>query len=183
MPLLSGKIRRCLEPFINDKKNSTRRTYLKASGDLLIGFSGGLGSTVLLDLIHRIYFPSKIESERRAELLKGGTAHPRNEMVWQKTRVCYIEVCSAFPNVSLHPFPTFPVPIDQTSPVSQMKDRTEDVRAVLEKYEPFEFFPLRLEDAFSDEWWKKVGGKPSQALAIDITNEGVSQSVQTQKKC
>ncbi|THV07395.1 hypothetical protein K435DRAFT_825628 [Dendrothele bispora CBS 962.96] len=152
MPLLTGKIRRNLEPFINEKGDGSRRRYLKASGNLLIGISGGLGSTVLLDLISRMYFPSQMESQKRTELLKGGTAHPRNEMVWQKAVVCYVEVCSAFPN---------------------MKDRTEDVRTLVKTYEQFEFTPLRLEDAFDRKWWAEVGGKPSPDLFVDPTNEAL----------
>jgi len=108
MPLLTGKIRRNLEPSINGKGDGSRRRYLKASGSLLIGLSGGLGSTVLLDLISRMYFPDQRESEKRVELLKGGTAHPRNELVWQKAAVCYVEVCSAFPDVSYFSL-TFPL--------------------------------------------------------------------------
>ncbi|KAH9013256.1 hypothetical protein EDB84DRAFT_1444327 [Lactarius hengduanensis] len=49
-----------------------RRGALKPSGSLLVGFSGGLGSTVLLDLVHKIYC-AKSEGEE----LKGGKEHPR----------------------------------------------------------------------------------------------------------
>jgi len=54
-----------------------------------------------------------------------------------------------------------------------MKDRTEDVRAIVERYEPFEFIPLRLEDAFDKNWWARVGGEPGSDITVDTTDEGV----------
>ncbi|KAH9037903.1 hypothetical protein EDB85DRAFT_568705 [Lactarius pseudohatsudake] len=62
-----------------------RRGALKPSGSLLVGFSGGLGSTVLLDLVHKIYC-AKSESEE----LKGGKEHPRRNRVWKKIYVCFV---------------------------------------------------------------------------------------------
>ncbi|KAG6862558.1 hypothetical protein C0995_000106 [Termitomyces sp. Mi166 len=54
----------------------------------------------------------------------------------------------------------------------QRKDRTEDVRAVVEKYEGLTFIPIRVEDAFSREWWDNVGGKlDPDNLGLDLTNE------------
>jgi cytoplasmic tRNA 2-thiolation protein 2 len=67
---------------------------MKAPGNLLIGFSGGLGSTVLLDLISKVYFSPGMETK-----LRGGTDHPRNTSVWNEATVCYVEICSAFPGV------------------------------------------------------------------------------------
>lgn len=56
----------------------------------------------------------------------------------------------------------------------QTRDRTEEVRAVVEKYSHFEFLPLRIEDAFDDAWWLKVGGQQSQShLGVDLADEGV----------
>lgn len=56
-----------------------------------------------------------------------------------------------------------------------MKDNTEAVRAVVQKYEQLNFVPLRIEDAFDGAWWEQVGGKPTQSeLGMDVTNEGQS---------
>jgi cytoplasmic tRNA 2-thiolation protein 2 len=70
---------------------------MKAPGDLLIGISGGLGSTVLLDLVSKVYFsPERLVGPERKSR---GTDHPRNASVWNKAAVCYIEICNAFPEV------------------------------------------------------------------------------------
>lgn len=75
---------------------------LKASGNLLLGFSGGLGSTILLDVIHQHYIaPVTTIVDGKP---KGGKDHPRNDQVWGKVYVCYVEPCAAFPEVSIrHP--------------------------------------------------------------------------------
>ena len=55
-----------------------------------------------------------------------------------------------------------------------MRDRTEEVRAVVEKYDGFKFIPLRIEDAFDSSWWAKMGRKPLKSdLALDLANEGI----------
>lgn len=77
---------------MNAEANGPRRAALKASGNLLMGFSGGLGSTVLLDLVSQCYFTNRTSS-------KGGKEHPRHARVWPKAAVCYIELCNAFPGV------------------------------------------------------------------------------------
>ena len=72
--------------------STSKKSKLTASGNLTIGFSGGLGSTVLLDIIHQCYFRHKAE-------IKGGKSHPRNERIWQKAFVCYVDSHNAFPEV------------------------------------------------------------------------------------
>lgn len=60
----------------------------------------------------------------------------------------------------------------------QQKDKTEEIRSLVESYagSPFEFLPLRLEDAFDPEWWVRVSGgrlsDSARSLGLDITNEG-----------
>jgi cytoplasmic tRNA 2-thiolation protein 2 len=71
---------------------------VKASGNLLVGFSGGLGSTVLLDLLSKVYFLQAQPTASDAKQ-KGGKDNPRNARVWNKASVCYVEVCNAFPGV------------------------------------------------------------------------------------
>ena len=91
-PLISTKFRQALEPHINHVATGSRRGALKSSGDLLIGFSGGLGSSVLLDLVHKVYCTSV-----GGDASKGGREHPRRNRVWKKIHVCYVEMCDAFP--------------------------------------------------------------------------------------
>lgn len=55
-----------------------------------------------------------------------------------------------------------------------MRDRTDEVRTVVEGYDRFEFIPLRIEDAFDSSWWEKTGGRPlGLDLGVNITNEGL----------
>jgi len=59
-----------------------------------------------------------------------------------------------------------------------MRDRTEDVRLIVDQYDGFQFIPLRLEDAFDPSWWAKVGGNPGNMdLGVDVTNEGTSSDI------
>ncbi|KAF7374864.1 Cytoplasmic tRNA 2-thiolation protein 2 [Mycena sanguinolenta] len=143
-PNVTTKFKRILEPTIN--ANGTRKKGFKPAGNLCVGFSGGLGSTVLLDLISDCYY----SIPKGEDALKGGKDHPRNAGVWKKATVCYVEICNALPGT---------------------RDRTEEVRAVVEQYPHFTFLPLRLEDAFDDAWWKKVGGQRSEShLSVDLAN-------------
>ncbi|KAF8206394.1 hypothetical protein K438DRAFT_1917779 [Mycena galopus ATCC 62051] len=151
-PNVTLKFKRILEPTIN--ANGTRKKGFKPAGNLCIGFSGGLGSTVLLDLISDCYY-STLKGE---EALKGGKDHPRHAGVWKKATVCYVEICNALPGT---------------------RDRTEEVRAIVQQYEHFTFAPLRIEDAFDDAWWHKVGGRRSEShLQVDLANEELVMSSQ-----
>jgi hypothetical protein len=93
LPLVTHKFRRGLEPSINPA--GQRRSVLKPSGNLLVGFSGGLGSTVLLDMIYRCYYS---EESKLSNQEKGGKDYPRND-VWKRVSVCWVDVCEAFPEV------------------------------------------------------------------------------------
>lgn len=103
-PLISAKFRKTLEPHINLQADGPRRSALKPAGDLLVGLSGSLGSTVLLDLVHRTYL-----APRGATDEYGGKSHPRKDKVWKKIRVCYVELCDAFPGVSHSPCTAYEV--------------------------------------------------------------------------
>ena len=69
----------------------------------------------------------------------------------------------------------------------QQKDRTEEIRSIVENYagSPFEFIPLRLEDAFDPEWWVRIGraslSESARSLGLDMTDEGSLQRF-SQKK-
>lgn len=149
--MIAAKFRRSLEPSINPVPDGPRRKA-KASGNLLVGLSGGLGSTVLLDLVYQSYLSTQelpISDDMRKP--KGGKDHPRHLSVWPQAAVCYVETCSAFQG---------------------MRDRTDEIRAVVKRYNKLDFISLRIEDAFSDDWWKGIGGPPlPQDLGIDVTNE------------
>ena len=98
--MVAAKFRRSLEPSINLTPDGSRRKALKASGNLLLGFSGGLGSTVLLDLVNQSYF-SVQEPPSDTGKPRGGKDHPRNSSVWPKAAACYVETCSLFSGVRL----------------------------------------------------------------------------------
>lgn len=96
---MTTKFRRILDPHINESQESSRRAALKASGNLLVGFSGGLGSTVLLDVLARNYFPQKQIQAAEKGKGGGGRSHPRNKRIWEKAYACYVELSGAFPEV------------------------------------------------------------------------------------
>jgi cytoplasmic tRNA 2-thiolation protein 2 len=55
-----------------------------------------------------------------------------------------------------------------------MRDRTDDIRVAVEKYDRFEFIPLRIENAFDAQWWNGVGGQNNHRdLVADISHEGI----------
>lgn len=132
---------------MNPKPDGPRRTTLKPAGNLLVGFSGGLGSTVLLDLVHRCY----VSMDESTMPVDGGKLHPRHEQVWKKVTVCYVEICDAFPG---------------------MQDRTAEIADLIARHKGLEFVPLRLQDAFNERWLTEAGGRPeSVSVHIDITKE------------
>jgi len=97
-PMVTIKFRRALEPHVNANAGTSKRPKLKASGSLVLGFSGGLGSSVLLDLVHKTYFSSQSPKHDNG-VARGGINHPRNTTVWTSCAVCYVEGSSAFPGV------------------------------------------------------------------------------------
>ncbi|CAE6415688.1 unnamed protein product [Rhizoctonia solani] len=136
---LGNKFRRCLEPTINADQPSTPlgsrgvplRPVLKAAGNLLIGFSGGSGSSLLLDLIHETYFtPAQLDPTR------GTKAKSKRENVWPTAHVAFIDTSAAYPGAP---------------------DRTEDARRLVARYPRFEFIPLRIEGTFDPLWAQSVG--------------------------
>ena len=94
-PLITTKFRQAFEPHINRVSTGPRRGALKPSGGLLIAFSGGLGPSVVLDLVHRVYCANVGSDE-----LKGGKEHPRRNRVWERIHVCYVETSDVFPEAS-----------------------------------------------------------------------------------
>lgn len=118
---MSTRFRKVLGPTINaggrapksaNARGGRLRGLLKASGSLVIGHSGGLGSTVLLDLVARSYFYRSTNAAAQAggDSSALGTEHPRNKAkdddnsadVWKgNPAVCYVEVASVIPGVRL----------------------------------------------------------------------------------
>ncbi|KAI6042505.1 hypothetical protein EDC04DRAFT_960524 [Pisolithus marmoratus] len=148
-PLVMVKFRRALEPHVNANAGTSKRPKLKASGSLILGFSGGLGSAVLLDLVYKSYFAGR---PRNGDP-RGGVNHPRNANVWTTCAVCYIEVSSALP---------------------EARDSTEEIQGALASYADLEFIPLRLEDAFDESWWCRMTGKADMSqLALELGKDGL----------
>ncbi|KAI0749411.1 hypothetical protein C8Q80DRAFT_1218582 [Daedaleopsis nitida] len=149
IPLITHKFRRTLEPTVNPKSDGPRRTALKPAGNLLLGFSGGLGSSVLLDLVHRCY----VSLDKSTMPADGGRDHPRHERVWKRITVCYVEVCDAFPG---------------------MQDRTDEIAQFVARYHDLDFVCLRIQDAFDRTWWEKIGGKmPASTKGVSLTDEAL----------
>ncbi|KIJ11958.1 hypothetical protein PAXINDRAFT_177237 [Paxillus involutus ATCC 200175] len=152
-PLVTLKFRRALEPLVNAHSGTSKRPKLKASGSLTLGFSGGLGSSVLLDILYKTYFANQPPSVDPSGEPRGGANHPRNTNVWSSCAVCYVEVCNAF---------------------NETRDRTEEIRTALAPYPKLDFIPLRLEDAFDQSWWSKVAAAPDQSqLALELGKDGL----------
>jgi cytoplasmic tRNA 2-thiolation protein 2 len=66
----------------------------------------------------------------------------------------------------------------------QSKDKIEEAREVVKQYSTengfeFDFIPVKIEDAFNQEWWVSLGeGDVSSAvrsLGIDISDECIVQ--------
>ena len=56
-----------------------------------------------------------------------------------------------------------------------MRDRTPDVERLVAKYKGLDFVPLRIQDAFSAEWWGKVHASREEAsFSVDMSSEGES---------
>ncbi|TBU40163.1 hypothetical protein BD309DRAFT_1003270 [Dichomitus squalens] len=148
-PLTTHKFRRALEPNVNAKPDGPRKTALKPAGTLLVGFSGGLGSSVLLDLVYKCY----VALDKSTMPAEGGRDHPRHERVWKKITVCYVEVCDAFPGTP---------------------DRTEDVTQFVSRYDELQLATLRIQDAFDPAWWEKIGGRMSFAdIGVSLADEAL----------
>ncbi|KAI5986526.1 hypothetical protein EDD15DRAFT_2298204 [Pisolithus albus] len=151
-PLVTVKFRKALEPHVNANTGTSKRPKLKASGSLILGFSGGLGSAVLLDLVYKSYLAGHRPTNENGDP-RGGINHPRNANVWTTCAVCYVEVSSAFP---------------------EAHDSTEEIRSTLASYANLEFIPLRLEDAFDASWWCKVTGSSDMSqLALELGKDGL----------
>jgi cytoplasmic tRNA 2-thiolation protein 2 len=61
----------------------------------MIGFSGGLGSTVLLDLVKACYF-----THMDAAMSKGGKEHPRKSgRAWGRAIVCFVDCSEGYARV------------------------------------------------------------------------------------
>ncbi|EFI27902.1 hypothetical protein CC1G_14393 [Coprinopsis cinerea okayama7 len=164
-PLIVTRFKKTLEPVVNPKPDGPRKKALKANGSLVIGFSGGLGSSVLLDLVSKTYFSGPPTTTKENGQMRGGAAHPKNRTgadsgVWKgKPAVCYVELASVIP---------------------EGKDKTEEVRKTVQRYSAsdgfeFEFVPLRIEDAFDDTWWARFGGidlsTAARSYGADIADE------------
>ncbi|KIY52409.1 hypothetical protein FISHEDRAFT_63791 [Fistulina hepatica ATCC 64428] len=141
--LVATKFRRAIQHCVEGPPTTNKRKTLKASGNILVAFSGGPGSSVLLDLIYRSYFA-------KHETIKGGTKHPRNARVWDEGAVVYVETGAAYPDAV---------------------DCTSEIQRAIDKYPLLSFVPLRLEHAFDTSWWSSVDGRPTRSAAVDLATE------------
>lgn len=124
---------------------------MKAAGNLGIAWSGGLGSTVLLDLVYHAYY-----APRSSSVEEGGTQHPRHTSTapWDKAFVFYVQTASAVPDAKI---------------------RTETARSYIEDKYPgaFEFVGVKVEDAFDQAWWQSVSGSTSRDMLVDLGSDSL----------
>ena len=62
-------------------------------------------------------------------------------------------------------------------PEPQEKDRREKIHEIVSSAgNPFEYIPLRLEDAFDPGWWDRIGGgnigTSARVLGLNMSDEG-----------
>ncbi|KAJ7593090.1 hypothetical protein C8J56DRAFT_490456 [Mycena floridula] len=160
--IVGGRVRAALSPSsVGKASRGPKRKSGKSSQreNVLIALSGGLSSTVMLDLVERCCFRSgedaglDLDAQDLEQVKKGGTAHPRNNNMWKKGYICYVEVCGAF---------------------DEMPDKTEAVRDMVgSRYgTTFDFVPLRLEDAFDSAFLEFSGN-----LSMDPSVESLPISL------
>ncbi|KAG8955883.1 hypothetical protein FRC04_006330 [Tulasnella sp. 424] len=149
-PTVDLKFRRALAQLLNPSGQRRSKAPTQqagssqdAEGNLLLGFSGGIGSAILLDMVARRYIEDADENAVSDER-KSGAEGKRRPSVWKKIRVAYVEQCSAYENTS---------------------ERVEEVRRIVARYPEFELIIARLEDAFDTEWWIKQGLAPDAATS------------------
>lgn len=89
-PLNEGRVR--------TKKAKRATSTQSTTGDLLLAYSGGIGSAILLDLVWSRYIagaddnPEKVIVERSVN---------RRPSIWNKIRVAYVEQAAAYDGVRL----------------------------------------------------------------------------------
>lgn len=104
-PTVSLKFRKSLAQMLNpnEKTKKAKGNFTEehsSAGDLLLGFSGGIGSTILLDMVWRRYILDADEKGSNSTNVGAETLR-RRPSVWKTIRVAYVEQCAARPNVSL----------------------------------------------------------------------------------
>jgi hypothetical protein len=88
--LTSRDFRSCFTPLITNKFRRTMETEADSpTKSFLIGFSGSLESSVLLDLVNITYLARQGRGKKYSSLKEGTTV----------AKVCYVETCGAYPNV------------------------------------------------------------------------------------
>ena len=91
---VQSKFRRSLDPTINQSSIGPR-SKLKVAGHLCLGFSGGIGSSVLLDLVYSSFFEDDMEEKRKTK----GEKYPAKARVWEKAYVVWIDLSCIYPEV------------------------------------------------------------------------------------
>ena len=151
-PFVLTKFRRCLDPTINASPTG-RKKALKASGNVMVGHSGGLGSAILLDILTRIYL-SRGTINGTTE--KGGSSHPRNEPVWKTAYICHVDVSETLPEVC-YAQPFFRRQEISCPCIQSEKYSHDDIQSLHQHQCPdIQFLSVRLEDAFDWKWWRSI---------------------------
>jgi hypothetical protein len=91
--LAAAKFRKCIQPPLETfpplPPSTSGVEPPRPERIALLAYSGGIGSATLLDLFHHNYYGTG--------KAKGGS---KRKDIWKKARVCYVETCGAFSEVS-----------------------------------------------------------------------------------
>ncbi|KAG9005418.1 hypothetical protein FRB93_009724 [Tulasnella sp. JGI-2019a] len=156
---VSLKFRKALAQLLNQnektKKAKTREDH--NAGDLILGFSGGIGSAILLDMVWRRYI---LDADEKQGIDATSGSEKRRPSVWKKIRVVYVEQCAAYSNLS---------------------DRSSEVRRIIDKYPEYQLTVLRIENAFDSTWWTSHGdvnhNSSGHDLGLDISSLSLTRGV------
>ena len=53
------------------------------------------------------------------------------------------------------------------------------MRDAVARYDGIEFIPLRIQDAFDPDWWKRTTGNEVEDAFMDLSTEGARETVFT----
>ncbi|KZS92598.1 hypothetical protein SISNIDRAFT_550573 [Sistotremastrum niveocremeum HHB9708] len=132
------KFRRGLEPYINADPLSSR-TKLKASGNLTLALSGGMGSVALLDLIYSTYL---------TDTSPVGRMH--RQKIWPQVYIVFVDLSAVYPEKD------------------EMRDLGTQIQSLKQRYPEVEMISARIESVFDRDWWTSTGGSNVDSSSVDL---------------
>ncbi|KIJ51559.1 hypothetical protein M422DRAFT_26963 [Sphaerobolus stellatus SS14] len=178
--LLTTKFRSVFDPTLKTQ-GGPPRGHLKARGNLMIGFSGGLGSRVVLELVRGCYFAAakadgngnvngkaKVDGSGKVDVNESGNRDGKDANGVGGAEMAMGTTKRRKEGGKMHPWKSGNVwervvvcYVDCSGAYEGVPDRTDEVKAIAERYNDiFDFIPLKLEDAFDGE-----------GIAVDLSRE------------